>query len=163
MADEIRHTYTFITDTNVVMLRSHYEQLVKERDEAQHRARRACQVLIAEVGAHGPADVDSVAERSAAEIQNLRDEIEGLRAEVEMLRERLEVERTPNGAGKWNAERVLREKAERERDEERKAYMDLMDERNQIHAERDYERMQLSRCQRELDFLKAKRNELGGA
>jgi hypothetical protein len=38
-------------------------------------------------------------------------------AEVEMLRERLEVERTPNGAGKWNAERVLREKAERERDE----------------------------------------------
>lgn len=29
--------------------------------------------------------------------------------------------------------------------------------------ERDYERMQLSRCQRELDFLKAKRNELGGA
>ena len=91
--------------------------MVRERDEARHRARRACQILIAEVGAHGPADVDSVAERSAAEIQNLRDEIEGLRAEVEMLRERLEVERTPNGAGKWNAERVLREKAEHERDE----------------------------------------------
>ena len=38
MTDEIRHTYTFITDTNVVMLRSHYEQLVKERDEAQAKA-----------------------------------------------------------------------------------------------------------------------------
>ena len=38
-------------------------------------------------------------------------------SEVERLRERLAVERTPNGAGKWNAERVLREKAERERDE----------------------------------------------
>jgi len=72
MADEIRHTYTFITDTNVVMLRSHYEQLVKERDEARHRARRACQVLVAEIGADGPADVDSVAERAAAEIRESR-------------------------------------------------------------------------------------------
>ncbi len=40
-------------------------------------------------------------------------------SEVERLRERLAVERTPNGAGKWNAERGLREKAERERDEAR--------------------------------------------
>jgi len=63
-----------------------FQEVIKQRDEARHRARRACQMLIAEVGAHGPADVDSVAERSAAEIQNLRDEIEGLRAEVEMLR-----------------------------------------------------------------------------
>jgi len=62
-----------------------FMRIERERDEARHRARRACQVLIAEVGAHGPADVDSVAERSAAEIQNLRDEIEGLRAEVERL------------------------------------------------------------------------------
>ena len=67
-------------------VRAEVERLRGERDEARHRARRACQVLIAEVGAHGPADVDSVAERSAAEIQNLRDEIEGLRAEVERLR-----------------------------------------------------------------------------
>jgi chromosome segregation ATPase len=66
-------------------VRAEVERLRGERDEARHRARRACQVLIAEVGAHGPADVDSVAERSAAEIQNLRDEIEGLRAEVERL------------------------------------------------------------------------------
>jgi DNA repair exonuclease SbcCD ATPase subunit len=64
-----------------------FMRIERERDEARHRARRACQVLIAEVGAHGPADVDSVAERSAAEIQNLRDEIEGLRAEVERLRD----------------------------------------------------------------------------
>lgn len=37
MTDEIRHTYTFITDTNVVMPRSHYEQLVKERDALKAR------------------------------------------------------------------------------------------------------------------------------
>jgi hypothetical protein len=41
MADEIRHTYTFITDTNVVMLRSHYEQLVKERDEARAELKKS--------------------------------------------------------------------------------------------------------------------------
>jgi len=52
------------------------------------------------------------------------------RGEVEMLRGRLAVERTPNGAGKWNAERVLRERAERERDE-LKARLD--------HAEADAE------------------------
>lgn len=45
------------------------------------------------------------------------DDLSEARAEVERLRERLAVERTPNGAGKWNAERVLRERAERERDE----------------------------------------------
>lgn len=67
-------------------LESALAKAVRQRDEARHRARRACQMLIAEVGAEGPADVDSVAERAAAEIQNLRDEIEGLRAEVEMLR-----------------------------------------------------------------------------
>jgi hypothetical protein len=41
----------------------------------------------------------------------------GAAQEVEVLRERLAVERTPNVARKWNAERVLREEAERERDE----------------------------------------------
>jgi hypothetical protein len=52
----------------------------------------------------------------------------GAAQEVEVLRERLAVERTPNGAGKWNAERVLREKAERERDEARADFDSLEDD-----------------------------------
>ena len=58
----------------------------------------------------------------------LQRKLDEARAEVEMLRERLEVERTPNGAGKWNAERVLREKAERERDEARADFDSLEDD-----------------------------------
>ena len=45
MTDEIRHTYTFITDTNVVMLRSHYAQLVKERAEALYNFTRVADAL----------------------------------------------------------------------------------------------------------------------
>jgi hypothetical protein len=49
-----------------------FQEVIKQRDEARHRARRACQVLVAEIGADGPADVDSVAERAAAEIRESR-------------------------------------------------------------------------------------------
>lgn len=45
VTDEIRHTYTFITDTNVVMLRSHYAQLVKERAEALYNFTRVADAL----------------------------------------------------------------------------------------------------------------------
>jgi hypothetical protein len=63
--------------------RMEQEVIVRQRDEARHRARRACQVLIAEVGAEGPADVDSVAERAAAEIRDLRDKVADLLAAQE--------------------------------------------------------------------------------
>jgi uncharacterized coiled-coil DUF342 family protein len=53
------------------------------RDNATFRARRACQLLIEEVGADGPADVDEVAERAAALIRELRDQVSDLQAEAE--------------------------------------------------------------------------------
>jgi uncharacterized coiled-coil DUF342 family protein len=50
-----------------------YNAMRQERDDARDRARRACQILIKEIGAEGPADVEVVAERAACEIQRLRD------------------------------------------------------------------------------------------
>lgn len=57
-----------------------FELAERARDEARVRSRRACQILIEEVGADGPADVDSVAERAAAEIRDLRNRVTDLRA-----------------------------------------------------------------------------------
>jgi hypothetical protein len=69
----------------------------------------------------------------------------GAASEVERLRERLAVERAPNGAGKWNAERVLREKAERERDElkARLAHAEA-DAEQAIHNEAFMERQRIA-------------------
>lgn len=55
----------------------------RSRDDAAGRARRACQTLVAEIGADGPADVDSVAERAAATIRDLRDQVADLLAAQE--------------------------------------------------------------------------------
>jgi hypothetical protein len=72
--------------------RAAYEQGVAQRrmteaqtarDNATFRSRRACQLLIEEVGADGPADVDEVAERAAALIRELRDQVSDLQAEAE--------------------------------------------------------------------------------
>ena len=68
------------------------EEAQRERDEARYRARRACQVLIAEIGAEGPADVDSVAERAASEIRDLRNQVDALRVVADEI-ERMEHER----------------------------------------------------------------------
>lgn len=47
---------------------------------ASERARLACQTLVAEIGADGPAAVDAVAERAAATIRDLRDQVADLLA-----------------------------------------------------------------------------------
>lgn len=51
--------------------------------EASDRARRACQVLVEEIGSDGPANIDDVAMRAAAEIRSLRDLLSHLRAAQE--------------------------------------------------------------------------------
>ena len=55
----------------------------RERDAAQTRARRACQILVEETGADGPIDVDTAAERAAALIRELRDQVAVLTAAQE--------------------------------------------------------------------------------
>lgn len=49
-----------------------YNAMRREWDDAEDRARRACQILIAEIGADGPADVDDVAKKAVEEIRRLR-------------------------------------------------------------------------------------------
>jgi len=129
-------------------------KVVEERDELRYKlAGEAAHIKSLE-----GLLVDAVRERdliknhySAEAAAKLRAELASARAEVEMLRERLEVERTPNGAGKWNAERVLREKAERERDElkTRLAHAEA-DAEQAIHNEAFMER------QRIVDRIRAK-------
>lgn len=123
-------------------------KVMEERDELRHKlAGEAAHIKSLE-----GLLVDAVRERdllknhySPEAAAKLRAELASARAEVEMLRERLEVERTPNGAGKWNAERVLREKAERERDElkTRLAHAEA-DAEQAVHNEAFNERMKIA-------------------
>jgi len=54
--------------------------VMRQRDKVASRARRACQILIEEIGADGPTDVDAVAERAAVLIRGLRDQVADLQA-----------------------------------------------------------------------------------
>jgi hypothetical protein len=63
--------------------RMEQEVIVRQRDEVASRARRACQILIEEIGADGPTDVDAVAERAAVLIRELRDQVADLQAAAE--------------------------------------------------------------------------------
>ena len=95
----------------------------RERDEAKGRMRRACQLLVEEVGANGPADVDKMSERAAVLIRELRDQVNGLRAAAEEsehqmhLRIRAGYDKTI--ADSWRAKVA---EVERERDAARDAY-----------------------------------------
>jgi site-specific recombinase len=96
-------------------LRAEVERLQRLLDHAtQTNPGTSTLVMLMNEASLARAERDLIKNHYSAEAAaKLRAELASARAEVEMLRERLlEVERTPNGAGKWNAERVLREKAE---------------------------------------------------
>jgi hypothetical protein len=61
-------------DTNFAMWieeRKRADRLAVELSEAKHRSRRAAQILIEEIGAPGPENVDETAVRAVAEITHL--------------------------------------------------------------------------------------------
>ena len=47
---------------------AYIHELTAERDALRHRARRACQTIVAAVGADGPLDIDEEAERIVAQL-----------------------------------------------------------------------------------------------
>jgi|694.fasta_scaffold66028_2 hypothetical protein len=81
-------------------------------------------------------------------------------SEVERLRERLAVERTPNGAGKWNAERVLREKAERERDAARADFANACDVGRRQEARAEKAERERDEARAEVERLRGERVRL---
>jgi hypothetical protein len=98
-----------------------YNAMRQERDDARDRARRACQILIKEIGAEGPADVEVVAERAACEIQRLRD----LQEETEhQMHLRIRAGYDKAIADSWRAKVA---EVERERDEIRAQRDNLLD------------------------------------
>lgn len=95
----------------------------RERDAAQTRARRACQILVEETGADGPIDVDTAAERAAALIRELRDQVADLTAAQEESEHQMHM-RIRSGYDKTIADawRAALAKVERERDVLRRVY-----------------------------------------
>jgi hypothetical protein len=91
-----------------------YSAMRRERDDAEDRARRACQILIAEIGADGPTDVDDVAKRAVEEIRRLRELQEESEHQMH-LRIRSGYDKTV--ADSWRAKVA---EVERERDEARR-------------------------------------------
>ena len=80
--DELRHKLAGEV-AHIMSLEDLLVEATRERDNATLRARRACQLLIEEVGADGPANVDGVAERAAVLIRELRDQVSDLQAAAE--------------------------------------------------------------------------------
>ena len=96
--------------------------VMRQLDEVASRARRACQVLVAEIGADGPADVDAAAERAASEIRDLRDQVDDLRTAQEESEHQMHL-RIRSGYDKTIADswRAKVAEVEAERDEARAA------------------------------------------
>jgi len=63
-------------------------EVVKERDEARERCREAAETLIAAIGAPGPEDVTTTAQRAVARMEQAAAYVAELEAEVERVRER---------------------------------------------------------------------------
>jgi hypothetical protein len=81
--------------------RMEQEVFIRQRDEVASRARRACQILIEEIGADGPTDVDAVKEQ-----ENLRADNVKLREENARLRAALRGLFKPDGVpyAQWTRE-----------------------------------------------------------
>ena len=61
-----------------------------ERDERKAQCRRGAQILIEEIGATGPENVDETAKRAVAKIRELRDEVNGLWGAVDSFKAEIE-------------------------------------------------------------------------
>jgi hypothetical protein len=95
-----------------------------ERDKVASRARRACQILIEEIGADRPSDVDTVAERAVVRIRELRDQVSDLQAAAEESEHQMHL-RIRSGYDKTIADswRAALAKVEREREALRRVYV----------------------------------------
>jgi chromosome segregation ATPase len=58
-----------------------FREVIKERDDARGRARRASQLLIEHVGSDGPMNVDEVAERAVKRVEELEAELAFIKVE----------------------------------------------------------------------------------
>ncbi len=119
--------------------------VMRQLDDVASRARRACQVLVAEIGADGPADVDAAAERTAAEIRDLRDQVDDLRAAQEESEHQMHL-RIRSGydktiADSWRA-KVAEVEAERDELKARLAHAEAEAEQA-IHNEAFSERQRI--------------------
>lgn len=163
--------------------RAAYEQGVAQRrmteaqtarDNATFRARRACQLLVEEVGADGPADVDEVADRAAVLIRELRDQVNDLQAAAEEsehqmhLRVRAGYDKTIADCWRAKVAEVESErdgaKAEAERMRDERDYWERRFEYADTHLSEAFnlspmDNLQSGEAKRIVDLLRTERDE----